>query len=223
MSATVQTSIPTALIARISAGDRNAEGELVETFSTGLTLMLRRIVRDPALAEDLHQETFRIVLEKARAREIRDPERLSDFLRGTARNLLLHAGRSGARLRPLSDGEALAMPDKPANAAADSENAPQLRRLLRREESRLVRRLLGEMRFERDRQILIQFYLSEKTKQEVCDDLGVDGASFKRVLFNARVRLRELWERSEKAQRIQESLSKTAAACVFLFMKWSGR
>ena len=150
----------------------------------------------------LHQETFRVVLEKARAGEIREPEKLAAYVHGTARNLFLAEGRQGARLR--LSGDAAAMAEAGRGPATDP--APQLRRILRHEEANLVRKLLGELRFERDRQVLVHFYLSDRTKQEVCSDLGVDPGSFKKILFRARERLRELWERSEKRQRFEESM-----------------
>lgn len=182
------------LVERIRSGDRGAEEELVERFSRGLSLMLRRLARDPALAEDVYQETFRTVLAKARAGEIREGERLAGFLRGTAKNLLLAEWRKGARLEP--DGDAA--------PAVRVDVAPQLRQVLRREEAGLVRKLLREMRFERDRQILVRFYLSEDTKHEICADLDVEVVRFKGVLHRARERLRELWERAEKRQRFAE-------------------
>jgi len=188
------------LVERIRSGDRRAEEELVERFSRGLSLMLRRLARDPALAEDVHQETFRVVLAKARSGEIREGEKLAGFLRSTAKNLLKNEWRQGKR----GDGEAAAGAAGAAEPA--TEDAPQLRRVLRREEAGLVRKLLGEMRFERDRQILVRFYLSEDTKHEICADLGVEAARFKGVLHRARERLRELWERTEKRQRFAEGM-----------------
>ena len=170
-------------------------------FSPGLTLMLRRLAKNATLAEDLHQEAFRIVLEKARAGEIREPEKVSAYLRGTARNLLLAEWQRKSRQR--LDGD----PVVPARAGSDpvAEEPPQLLRVLRQEEARLVRKLLGELRSERDRQVLVHFYLSEGTKQEICRDLEVPPGSFKKVLFRARGRLRELWERAEKRQRFAET------------------
>ncbi|MCP4658044.1 MAG: sigma-70 family RNA polymerase sigma factor [bacterium] len=205
------------MVGRIRAGDRQAEEALVERFSRGLLLMLRRLARDPSVAEDVHQETFRVVLEKARAGRIREPEKLSAFLRGTARNLLLAEGRQGARLRTADDATALAVSspwgDRGGKTYAPSAlpigvagEPPQLRKLLRQEEARLVRKLLGEMRFERDRQILVDFYLSERTKEEICAELGVAPGGFKKVLFRARERLRELWQREQKRQRFAEEL-----------------
>ncbi len=171
-------------------------------FSKGLSLMLRRLTGDPPLAEDLHQETFRVVIEKVRAGELREPEKLPGYLRSTARNLLLTERRQGARVRLEGDGKSLVDPDR----GRLTKEASQLRKVLRREEARLVHKLLGEMRFERDRQILSHFYLSDRTKQEICQDLDVDPGGFKKVLFRARERLRELWDRAQKRQSFAEEL-----------------
>ena len=191
-----------ALVRRIQHGDQQAEEELVARFSQGLLLMLRRLAGNLALAEDLHQETFRTVLEKVRAGELREPEKLPGYLRGTARNLLLAERRQGSRLRFEGDSASLAEPDRGPRAA----EAPQLQRVLRQEEAHLVRRLLGEMRFDRDRQVLAHFYLSDRTKQEICRELGIDPVGFKKILFRARERLRELWFRAQKRQSLAEGI-----------------
>lgn len=191
-----------ALARRIQNGDRQAEEELVEQFSVGLALLLRRLTGDPAFAEDLHQETFRVVLQKLRSGELREPDKLPAYLRGTARNLLLAERKKQARLRFDGDGASLVDPPRGRLTA----EAAQLRNVLRQEEGHLVRKLLGEMRFDRDRQILAQFYLSDRTKQEICRDLEVDASGFKKVLFRARERLRELWDRAQKRQRFAETV-----------------
>jgi RNA polymerase sigma-70 factor (ECF subfamily) len=186
------------LVRRIQAGDPAAESELVARFSRGLLLMLRHLARDPTLADDLHQETFALVLAKIRRGEVREPERLAGFLRSTARNLFIADRRKEARYSSLDgDGEEdeLRRPEP-----ADRGPAP-LDRFLADEEARQVRRLLDELRFDRDRQLLFRFYLSDDDKEEICADLGVDPDRFNQILFRARERLRELWERAEKRQR----------------------
>ena len=63
------------LVHRIEDGDAGAESELVERFQHGLALLLRRIARDEALAEDLRQETLCLVIEKVRQTDERYPRR----------------------------------------------------------------------------------------------------------------------------------------------------
>ena len=187
-----------ALVRRIQAGDPAAESDLVARFSRGLLLMLRRLVQNPALADDLHQETLALVLAKIRGGEVREPERLAGFIRSTARNLFIADRRKEARYRALDEGEEEGLHPEPALAGQDP--AP-LERVLAEEEARQVQRLLGELRFDRDRQLLLRFYLSDDSKEEICADLEIEPQRFHKVLFHARERLRELWERAEKRQR----------------------
>jgi len=187
------------LVARILAGDRAAEDELVARFSHGVLLLLRRLTRNPALADDLHQETLALVIAKIRRGEVRDPERLAGFIRSTARNLFIADRRKEARYRSLDEGDEEEGP-RPAATLADPGPAP-LDRALAAEEALQVKRLLGELRFDRDRQVLLRFYLSDASKEEICADLGVEPERFNQILFRARERLRELWERAEKRQR----------------------
>jgi RNA polymerase sigma-70 factor, ECF subfamily len=186
------------LVRRIQAGDPAAENELVARFSRGLLLMLRRLVQNPALADDLHQETLALVLGKVRRGEVREPAKLSGFIHSTARNLFIADRRKEARYRSLDDGEEEGL--RPAPALADRGPAP-LERVLVQEEARQVQRLLSELRFDRDRQLLLRFYLSDEAKEEICADLEIEPERFNKVLFHARERLRELWERTEKRQR----------------------
>ncbi len=187
------------LVQRIEDGDAGAEGELVARFQRGCALMLRRLAQDGALAEDLCQETLCLVIEKIRRREVREPERLAGFIRGTAHNLFIANRRHERRYESAGDRDL-----ESAGAAAHHERAEaaQLRQVLREEEAREVRRLLGELRHDRDRELLIRFYLGDESKEEVCRRLGVDPQHFHQVLHRARERLRELWERSQKRQRL---------------------
>jgi len=186
------------LVRRIQAGDPAAESELVVRFSRGLLLMLRRLVQNPALADDLHQETLALVLGKIRGDEVREPEKLAGFIRSTARNLFIADRRKEARYRALDEGDEERL--LPGSAFSDHAPAP-LERVLAAEEARQVRRLLDELRFDRDRQLLLRFYLSDDSKEEICADLEIELQRFNKVLFHARERLRELWDRAEKRRR----------------------
>jgi RNA polymerase sigma-70 factor, ECF subfamily len=186
------------LVARIQGGDRAAEAELVARFSRGLLLMLRRLAQNPALADDLHQETLSLVLEKIRRAEVREPDKLAGFIHSTARNLFIADRRKEARYRALDDGEE----EEPRPRTAVVDHGPAvLDRMVADEEKRQVQRLLDELRFDRDRQLLFRFYLADDSKEEICAALGVEPERFNKVLFHARERLRELWERTEKRQR----------------------
>ncbi len=193
------------LVARIRGGERAAEGELVARFSRGLLLMLRRLAGDPAQADDLHQETLALVIAKIRGGELREPERLAGFIRSVARNLFIADRRKAARFTPLDPGGG---DEEPLGGRlADSGPAP-LDRAVAAEEARQVQQMLAELRFDRDRQMLVRFYLSEASKEEICADLDIEPERFNQLLHRARERLRDLWERAEKRRRFASGVQK---------------
>ncbi len=173
------------LVRRIAAGDAAAETEMVERYSRGLLFMLRRMSGNPDLADDLHQDAFRIVLERLRGKGLAEPERLVGFLNRTARNLFIADYRKRARRKTDDLDEA----EPPADPAPSQES-----RALLDEEAAQVRRLIGELQGDRDRQLLYRFYIVEEAKESICADLELSSLHFNRVLFRARQRFKTLLE-----------------------------
>lgn len=176
------------LVRRIREGDARAEEELVAGFGEGLTFLLRRWTRDRAAAEDLYQETFRMALEKIRSGEVRDPERLAGFLHSLARNLSIHHYRRGSVRQTREE-------DLETVADASAPETGQLGQLLHREKIAMVRQVLSELASERDRQVLFRFYIAEEDRERIRSDLGLSGPELNMVLFRARRRYRDLYER----------------------------
>lgn len=174
---------PAELARRIAAGDRGAESDLVAHFGRGVRVLLRHLTQDGARADDLFQETFRRAIEKIRAAEVREPERLAAFLAGLARNLAIADFRR-QRAHPATELDAVPEPEAPA--------PDPLAATLRRDEARLVRRLLARLEPERDRQVLFRFYLAEEPKERICADFGLSSLHFNRVIHRARERFRLL-------------------------------
>ena len=183
-----------ALVHRIASGDPAAEAELVQRFSRALSFLLRRLTRDEALAEDLYQETFRLVIEKVRSGELREPERLPGFVTSLARNLFLGSvRRSGRRQKWQGDPE--------TTDTAPDPSPGQLAKLLARERAATVRDVLAELHNDRDREILSRFYIADEPKEDICRDLELSDLHFNRVLFRARQRYKELFEKRQGAGR----------------------
>jgi RNA polymerase sigma-70 factor (ECF subfamily) len=182
-----QVDDPVALVARIEAGDPGAEADLVARYSNGLSFLLRKITGNPPLAEDLLQETFRVALRRIRGGELREPEKLSGFLRATAKNLARAEHRRGERWESMDNGLA-------AGGEPEDPGESQLARVIRNEVAGLVRRVLREIRSRRDRQLLYRFYIAEEEKEVICRDLGLSSLNFNLVLFRARERFRKLVE-----------------------------
>jgi RNA polymerase sigma-70 factor, ECF subfamily len=185
VESTPQTSV--SLVERIRAGEALAESELVNRFSRGVRAILRAAAREPALVDDLHQDTMRILLERIRAGAVRDPAQLAGFVASLARNLATEHFRQVRRSEP-SDEAILGQ-------LADSAPTPH-ELAVRAEQAALVRRILEELPTDRDRDVLRRFYLGQESKERICVDHSLSSLQFNRVLHRARDRFRELWTQS---------------------------
>lgn len=172
------------LAERISAGDRQAEGSLYTRLRPGVLTMLRVRSQDHALAEDLTQETFRILLERMRSREIEDPEKLSAFVQGIARNLYRDHVRKVIRRDTRSDTDAV------ESHLADDASAYDAQ--LQQETHQALQNLLEELNQPRDREILRKTFLLQQDKDEVCAELGISVDHFHRVIFRAKERFAKI-------------------------------
>jgi RNA polymerase sigma-70 factor (ECF subfamily) len=181
------------LVSRIRAGDQQAEVELVECYSPVVMSIIRREVGATALADDLYQESFCIILEKVRRGDVREAKKLSGFVCGVARNQVIKHFQRAVRQRNIAETE---------DAVYISHPAPsQLEQLLQREKADIVRQILKEMTNERDIQVLFRFYLAEHDKKQICADLGLTSMQFNLVIHRARERYRELYERAMRDKR----------------------
>lgn len=174
-----------ALVERIRAREDEAAADLVMRFGRGVSVILRRVVREPSAVDDLYQDTFRLTIEKIRRGDPRDPERLPGFVASLARNLAIDHLRRRARRR-VEDVEAAAFHADPGPSPLD--------RLLDTERAALARRVIDDLGSDRDREVLYRFYIAEDDKDAICRQLDLTSLHFNRVLHRARQRYRELYE-----------------------------
>ena len=179
-----------ALVTRIAAGDRGAEAALVHELGRATYLLLRRLARNRELAEDLYQETFRIVLVNLREGKLKNSRKLAAFVRGTAKNLVRSEWRKQQRRGHHEDITEMALVD---------DTPGQWDRASLAEDRAHIRRMLGELTSERDRQVLLSHYLEEEEKSVICSRLGIAAGQFNLILFRARRRFRLLIEREHGA------------------------
>lgn len=195
---------PAALAVRIAAGDRAAEERVVALFGRSVAVLLDRHTGNRPEAEDLYQETFRIGLEKLRRGELREPEKLPGFLAQIARNLAIEHYRKAARRRTDPDSEAL--------DAVPAAEAGQLGDILARENAAMVRQVLADLANDRDREVLLRFYLAEEEKDRIAADYGLTGLQFNRVLHRARQRYKELLTARLETRRAVATIATTLLA-----------
>jgi RNA polymerase sigma-70 factor (ECF subfamily) len=141
-------------------------------------------------AEDLTQETLHIVVERVRAATIDDPRKVFAFAAATARNLALNAARKMLRQQTVVDSELIdELAQNLGMEQSDLSDSDD------RHLAQAVVALLEELPAERDRQLLMRFYLDGTDKQVLCRELGLSPKHFDRVLLRARTRLRAIIER----------------------------
>jgi RNA polymerase sigma-70 factor (ECF subfamily) len=187
---------PEELVARVRAGDPRAEARVVELYGRGVAVILDRHTNGRPEAEDLFQDTFRVGLEKLRQGELREPAKQPGFLAQIARNLAIEHYRKLARRKTDADSDAVL-------DAVSSGESP-LAGLLARESAALVRRVLQDLANERDRQILLRFYIAEEDKDRIAADYGLSSLQLNRVLHRARQRYKELLTRRMGGDRMAQ-------------------
>src|SRR4029077_13420589 len=101
------TEGPEELVARVLTGDRRAEERIVALYGRGVAIILDRHTNGRPEAEDLFQDTFRLVLEKLRRGELREPAKLPAFLAQIARSLAIEHSRRPTRRKTEADSEAV--------------------------------------------------------------------------------------------------------------------
>ena len=169
------------LTQRIRAGDAAAEGELFKQYYQGVLVLLRQRTRDPALAEDLAQDTLLTVLKRLREEGIDEPRYLARFMQQTAK--YTHIGWLRKRDNQL---ETRASVDDDLTDEASPALAVE-----REELARHVREILETIDNARDREILVRYYLRDQEKAVVSKDLELSADHFDRVISRARKRLRD--------------------------------
>jgi RNA polymerase sigma-70 factor, ECF subfamily len=179
------------IVAAALTGDRQAESRMLIALRPGVLAVLRfGAFHRWVDAEDLTQETLHIVVERVRARTIDDPRKVFAFAAATARNLALNAARKVLRQQTVVDSELVdelaQNMEMEQNELSDSDD---------RHLAEAVAALLEELPTERDRQMLMRFYLDGTDKQQLCQELGLSPKHFDRVLMRARSRLRSIIER----------------------------
>ena len=172
-------------------GDREAEGRMLQALRPGVLAVLRfGAFHRWVDAEDLAQETLQVVVERVRAGTIDDPRKVFAFAAATARNLALNAARKMLRQQTVVDSELV---DELAQNLETEQS--DLSETEDRHLAQAVAELIEELPTERDRQLLMRFYLDGIDKQQLCPELGLSPKHFDRVLMRARSRLRTIIER----------------------------
>lgn len=181
------------LVERIRSGDQDAEGDLYRRYQRGIFIFLRRKGIPEDTAEDILQDAITIVIQAIKAGKLRDPSRLSGFVLGVVKHLLLTYHRKQSRVVQVTEAhERIPVPPTQYNV------------LERKQDAQNVRRVIQELKSQRDRQVLIRYYLEDESKEKICQDLGISSTHFSSVLYRAHKRFRDLFEKKHPKTGISD-------------------
>ena len=159
---------------------------LIEKNYLGLRLLVARRCRDPQVGADLLNEAVCTTWAKWQAGKIERPEQIAGYVLQVTMNLLRNHRRAiGERPEKRADAARL------QELASDAEPADET---MEREIAAQVKNVIRGMSSQRDRAILVRFYLDEEDKEVICRDLGLSPLQFDKILHRARGRLRKLLE-----------------------------
>ncbi len=205
---TITTTDPEDLVKRIGLRDKSAEQALVKQYWRGLLFILQQQTQDAHLAADLAQDAFIIVIDKARKGEIHSPAQLPAFIRQVGLNLVIANYRKEQRRNTHADDETLSYIADEKNDVLAAVTSARL--------ADIVAQVIAELPTERDRKILHHYFIADKEKSAICQQLQLDAAHFDRVLFRARARLKQLLAAKLKIDTASVSLAHLLSLGMFL-------
>jgi RNA polymerase sigma-70 factor (ECF subfamily) len=179
-----------AIVALIARSEEAALTELYDRYGAAAYSLARRVIRDPALAEDAVQDAFLAVWRGA-ARFVPERAKAASWLMTLVHRRAVDLVRREQRRRadPLPDGL-----ENESSGGASAADAVWLR--LEREEVQAVLRQLPDQQ----REALELAYYGGFSQSELADRLGRPVGTIKSQMYTALARLRDLLEARERGE-----------------------
>ena len=173
-----------ALVAQVRANDPAGLEQLYKVFTTGIRFYLCRQLGPQDLDDKVH-DAFLIITQAIRRGDLREPERLMGYVRTIIRRQVAgHIGTAVDARRNYVD------PDTSAAILRDHQPDPE-RRVIDRENMDVAMRVLNSLP-QRDREVLIRFYLKEQSPRQICCDMALTETQFRLIKSRAKARFTEL-------------------------------
>ena len=161
------------------------DDQMLETFRLKLRCKVRYHVGGACPdVEDLVQETLVRFLRFAKAERIRNPANVGAFLNGVCNNVILEYRRRLWR-------------DDPGTREVSDDSHSVQAEVELMEVREAIEAGLAQLT-DRDHAILRYLYLEDRSREEICQALGITHAQFRVVLFRAKDRFRKIYRESLK-------------------------
>lgn len=171
------------LVTQIKAGEDSGMEQLYKLFSRGIRYYLCRQLGPQELEDKVH-DTFLIVVNAIKRGDLREPERLMGFVRTVVRRqVAAYIEQAVHTRREQADIESGA-------AVADRKQNPEQEAMLR-EKAELMRSALSALS-QRDRDILVRFYLKEQPQEQICREMALTETQFRLLKSRAKAKFGDI-------------------------------
>jgi RNA polymerase sigma-70 factor (ECF subfamily) len=171
------------LVQQIKAGNDDGMEQLYKLFSRGIRYYLCRQLGPQELEDKVH-DTFLIVVNAIRRGDLREPERLMGFVRTVVRRQVAayieHAVHTRREQAELESGITV----------ADRTQNPEQEAIVRKK-AELMKSALGALS-QRDRDILVRFYLKEQPQEQICREMSLTETQFRLLKSRAKAKFGEI-------------------------------
>lgn len=172
-----------ALVAQVKAGDDAGMEALYKLFSRGIRFYLCRQLGPQELEDKVH-DTFLIVVNAIKRGDLREPERLMGFVRTVVRRQVAAYIETAVHTRreqtDLETGITVA--DRKLNPEQEA---------MTKQKAALMKSALAALS-ERDREILVRFYLKEQTQEQICSEMNLTETQFRLLKSRAKAKFGEV-------------------------------
>lgn len=191
------------LVEKVRCGDPAGMEQLYSLFGRGVRFYLYRQLGPQELDDKVH-DTFLIVVQAIRRGDLREPERLMGFVKTVLRRqVAAHINEAVQSRREQTDLDN-------AYRVADHGSSPEEIAMLR-ERRELMAETLASIP-DRDREILIRFYLYEQPQSQICDEMRLSETQFRLLKSRAKARFGEIGKRRLSASPLSFFLRKVRGA-----------
>lgn len=170
------------LLRKSAQGDAASFGEIVRRYQSLVYATAMQIVKDPATAQDIAQETF--ISAFAALKDLRSEEAFPSWLRTISRNAALSWRKERDRLAPLEDAGSLPSPIELSGMETEEERVEA--DAFQAEVRRIVSSLSEALRFP-----VILCYLDGVPTAEAARFLGIKEGTVRKRLHDGKRKLQE--------------------------------
>lgn len=171
------------LVEQIKAGEDVGMEHLYKLFSRGIRYYLCRQLGPQELEDKVH-DTFLIVVNAIQRGDLREPERLMGFVRTVVRRqVAAYIEQAVHNRREQADLET-------GISVADRTQNPEQEAILR-QKAELMKSALDALS-QRDRDILVRFYLQEQPQEQICREMALTETQFRLLKSRAKAKFGEI-------------------------------